>query len=210
MAVMNNVLGFLTKKRSLAKVNLEELRREKIRLEQEEQVYTRRIDDLEKKKQELFLKGKDEASQRQQVILARKIKDLDAQAQNMDKHLRLFSRQSRIINGLIQIKDNDRILRELGVSSLLSNLKMDDLALYIERATVDGQFHLDHFSELVKRMEEQEGLVSAPPEEDDVLQIVKAMQSARTSSQTDPDMAVGEGLKKVEEVLRAGREYENL
>jgi len=200
MELLGRIKGLFTGKKSLEKISIDELRKERLRLEQIEQRVGRDVDDLEKRKQQLFVKGKDEASQRQQVAIARKIKELDATGKGKDKQLAMISRQMRVLSGLITIKENQSLVQELGVSSIVSRMDIGELQKYVERATVAGQFQMERFAEILKAMETPEGMELAE-EDEDVLSIVAAMQESREAEEPSAETAVEDGMKKVEDVL---------
>ena len=206
MEILDRIKGLLTGKRRLDKISLDELRKERLRLEQIEQRISADVDDLERRKGELFAKGKDEPSRRQQVVLARKIKDLDAAARAKDRQLAMISRQTRIVAGLAAIKENHQMARDLGVSGIISKMDVGHLQNYVERATVEGKFQMERFAGILKAMEEPEGLEIATEEDADTLAIVEAMQEAKSDEPGDPE-AVDRGMKRVDDILRAKDEF---
>jgi hypothetical protein len=119
----------------------------------------------------------------------------------MQKHLQLFACQARVINGLVQIKDNQRILKDMGVSGLLSSLNLEELELYVEQATVDGKFHLERFGQVIRGMEDQQGSYEDAEDEEDIRKIVEAMNAAQAAETTNPEQAVADGLRMVEDAL---------
>ena len=201
MALLDAIKGLFTGKKRLDSVTVEELRRERIRLEQVEQRVGREIDELETRKKDLFAKGKDESSQRQQIALARKIKELDASAQAKDRQLAMVSRQMRILGGLSTLKENQSMMKEMGVSSINSKKDLSDLQAFVEKATVEGQFQMERFAEILKTMEVPEGMELAG-EDDDTLAIVAAMQEARLAESGDAEAVVKDGMNKVDNILR--------
>ena len=207
MEILDRIKGLLTGKRRLDKISLDELRKERLRLEQIEQRISADVDDLERRKGELFAKGKDEPSRRQQVVLARKIKDLDAAARAKDRQLAMISRQTRIVAGLAAIKENHQMARDLGVSGIISKMDVGHLQNYVERATVEGKFQMERFAGILKAMEEPEGLEIATEEDADTLAIVEAMQEAKSDEPGDPE-AVDRGMKRVDDILRAKDELD--
>jgi len=186
MAVKDSFKRLFGKKKTLATVSMDELRRERIRLEQEERRYTRRVDEVEEEKKSLFMKGKDESSRRRQVIAARKIKEKEAEAKNAERNLQLFSRQLRILNGFIQLKENERILKQSGISNLISTVDLQELQMYVDDATIDGVFHMDKFSDILHTLE-RSGEAGAMTEDAEVADLVKAMQAAREAEELDPE-----------------------
>ena len=202
MAFMDKVKGLFGARKRLGKVTPDEIRRERIRLEQIEQRIGKDLDDLERRKQELFVKGKEEASRRQQIALARKIKELDVGAKGKDRQLAMVSRQMRVLAGLAMIKENEALVEDLGVSSIVSKMDLADLQRYVEKATVEGQFQMERFAEILKTLEGPMDLEADVVEDGDTMSIVAAMQEAREAEVTDPD-AIAEGMRHVNEILKA-------
>ena len=192
------------KKKTINDITLDELRREKVRLDQEEKKMLNRIRDIESQKKQLFESGVKNPSEREQKIMARKIKELDVEAKNMDRNLEFFSKQLRILNGFVQLKENQRLLSEMGVSSVLGNIDLQDLQIYIDKATLDGEFHLDKFNEILGTLEASGDTLAPMREDDDVTAIVKAMQQAREAA--DPSQAVTDKYSEVDQLLSKNKE----
>jgi len=169
----------LPKVANLEDLKLDDLRREKIRLEQEERKMLANLREVEAQKRKLFEEGVRNASEREQRAVARRIKELDMQSHNMDRMMQTVSKQMRIINGLIQVKERARLMAESGISSILKDIDLQDLIIYIDKASVDGEFHMDKFDELLRTLEQADAISPQMSEDQDVLDIVKQMQMAR-------------------------------
>ena len=202
MELMDKLKGLITGKKRLDRIAVDELRRERIRLEQIEQRVNKDVEELEKRKQQLFAKGMDEPSQRQQIAIARKIKELDVGAQAKDRQLAMISRQMRILTGFMTLKENDQLVKDLGVSSIVSQMDLDDLQQYVERATVEGQFQMERFAQILKTMESPDGMELGAVEGADTVAIVAAMQEAKAAEAEDPCAAMRQGIRKLDQVLR--------
>jgi hypothetical protein len=176
--------GQAPQKKTLEDIGLDDLRREKVRLDQEERKLLARIREIESDKKKLFEEGVKNASEREQKMLARKIKEQDLEARNLDRNLEFISKQLRILGGFIQLKENQRMLADTGVASVLNGIDLQTLQIYIDRASVDGEFHMDKFDEILRTLEGASSSSSPVKEDDDVLQIVRAMQQARESADT--------------------------
>jgi hypothetical protein len=194
------------KPKTFEAVSIDELRRERIRIEQEESRLIKKLDEMERSKQTLFEKGTDEVSQRQQLVVARKIKELDQQARNFDQTLRLLSRQLRVIAGFLHVKENKQLLQKTAVSSLLAKMDLADLQRFIEAATVEGQFQMDKFEEILGTLEDYELDVTAAGEDADTLAIVEAMNRARAAKDVNAEAAIKEGVAQVDKILRKDQE----
>lgn len=200
MALIDSIKKALGPKgKSLDDLPLDDLRREKIRLDQEEAKIIRDVDKVEAQKKDLFQKGVNESSQRQQMIVARKIKELDAQAKNMDRQLEFISRQLRIVNGFMQLKENQRYLRESGLIGVLGKIDLEELQEYVDKASIDGGFQMDKFAAILGTMEEGQQVLGQPQADEDVMEIVKLMQQAK-ESESSPE-SVEESFQQVGKVL---------
>jgi hypothetical protein len=200
-------------KASLNDVSLDDLRREKIRLDQEERKMLGRLREVEGQKRTFFEEGVRNSSAREQGVLARKIKELDVEATSMDRTMQAISKQMRIINGLLQVKERYRFLAESGVSTLLKDIDLQDLIVYIDKASVDGEFHLDKFDELIHALEEADSLAPGVSEDRDVQDIVTQMQKAHEAMDNPEAMEqkfaeLSEHMKKSqqEKTLEPGEE----
>jgi hypothetical protein len=189
-----------TEEMTLEDLDLDDLSKEKTRLELEERKLIRRVEELEEKKQQLFEEGTKESSKRKQVILARKIKELDAQVRNLDKNLRFMSRQLRVLNGFVQLKENERLMQDAGISKLIAGVDLQTLQTYVDQATVDGVFHMDKFQDVLSVMEESQTVAGGYEEEEDIMEIVREMQRVGESREGE---TIEEGMSQVSETLRS-------
>jgi hypothetical protein len=175
-------------KANIDDLSLDDLRREKIRQDQEQRKLLVRVREIEAEKKKLFEEGVRNASEREQRIIARRIKEIEVEASNMDHMLQMISKQMRIINGFLQVKERARVLEESGLSNIFKNMDLQDLIKHIENASVNGEFQEDKFNELLHAMEESESLSPTYKEDGDVMDIMKAMQQAREAADSPEAM----------------------
>lgn len=203
MSVWDDIKDRFQGKKNIEKLGKDEIRIEKIRLDQEEKKLIQRVETLENEKKKLFDEGVKEGSERKQLILARKIKEIDSQADHYDRQLRSIAHQIRIMNGLMMIKE------QIGSSperkALVEKIPIEKLALFVEKATVKGEFAQEQLQDIMRTVEEGGDVMAAMDrgEEEDVKQIVKIFQTAKASGE-----ASDTALVKVDKVLSKGREEE--
>lgn len=186
------------KKLKLDEVPLETLKKEKISLEQEEKKTLSRLREIENRKRQLFSEGvQNISSDREQTVLARKIKELDVEAAGLDQVLHALSKQMRVIDGLVQIKERTMIFSSTN-NTILSKLNMDDILHYVNMASADGEFQINKFDDLLRTMEMNASIAPEFREEADVLEIKKAMQRAREAGELS-DERIDEELKNLYE-----------
>lgn len=207
MNIINNLKNLFNPKKSLSDLKMDDLLREKSRLGQIEHELVKRVEDLEGKKKALFMQGKDETSDRQLVVLARQIKELDVQARNIDKSLQVVAQQQRSISGFIQLKENEKLLAQSGLSSMLQKVDLQTLQTYVHRASVDGEFNMDKLRQMVGTLESSDTEPGAAEAESEVAEIVRQMQIAKVN-ESDP-AAVESAFSETNSVLRSADKKEN-
>jgi hypothetical protein len=152
------------------------------------------------------MRGKDEPSQRKRRVLAAKIKELDVQARNTDKNLQFFGKQQRIINGFLQIKENERILQQAGVLSLVNQLDLQALQTYIEQASTEGAFQLGKFESIIQDLEGGDRVTGPMHDDEDIDDIMELMESMGRTDMEDPGSVEMMGAKGLDRILRPDTE----
>jgi hypothetical protein len=208
MGVLKSVKGLFQRRRSLAKITMDELQREKIRLEHEEARRAKRVEELESQKKGLFLKGMDEPSRLQRRILARKLKDLDVEAKNMDKQLRFISKQLRIVNNFIQIKENQRLYDRLGVWWIISRLDIQTLQKYVEDASIEGELQEKKLVSILRALEDTEKAIGELEEDRDIINIMGLWEEFDATKMEAPEKVEEIAMQRLEEILREPEETE--
>lgn len=186
------------KKMKLEEIPLDALKKERTVLEQEEKKTLTRLRELEARKRQLFSEGvQANISDREQTVLARKIKELDSEVAGLDTALQVLSKQMRVITGLVQVKERSLMLSPSS-NTILSQLNMDDVLQYVNMASADGEFQINKFDDLLRAMEMNNSIAPEYKEEADVLEIKKAMQRAREAGENTEEK-IDEELKSLQE-----------
>jgi hypothetical protein len=199
--IVESFKNLFGKKKGLDDLKMDELNRERIRLEQEERKMLAEIQKLESDKRKLFEDGTRKTSELEQRVLARSIQELDHKARERERNLQAISKQKRIIGGLIEVKERMRVMSESGISAVLKNIDMGDLLTYVDKASVDGEFHMDKFNEMLRTLGQADNIRPEITEDQDVLDIVKEMQLARAAA--DQPEAVEEHYAEVNRKMGA-------
>ena len=186
----------------LEDLKLDDMKREKVRLDLEERKTLTEVRDLEAQKRKLFEEGVRSAGSREAKIIARKIKEIDGQATNLDRLLDSLSQQTRLINGLIQAKDLARIQKESGIGSMLANFDLQDLVIFIDNAYVDGEFNQAKINEMLGVLDRQ-GMEHSKVEDQDINDIMKQFEIARDAR--DNPEAVDQIYQEMVENMEAKR-----
>jgi len=106
MSILENLRGLFSRQETLEDLDIDELRKARVQLEREQARVLRQIDDIEKQKAGLDAQGRKERSVRRQKLLAQQMLGLESQAKHHDRNLAFFSKQMRIVDGFIFLKEN--------------------------------------------------------------------------------------------------------
>ena len=179
----------LARKRTIADVSLDELMRERVSLDQEERRQVEKVEQLEREKAELFARGRSESSDLQRRRLAEKIKAIDSQARHGAQSLQFITKQQRVLSGFLQIKENERLLRVSGLSSLIADMDLGTLKDYVDQASSEGIFQLDKFETILGALEKGEAAVADQEEDPDIVAILRAFDEGKLASTESPPLA---------------------
>lgn len=186
-------------KKTIEDITIDQLSREQVRLEQEKKRILSEIRQIESTKRKLFEEGVKNASERERLAIAREIKSLDMKAQNKDHMLQAIEKQRQIIDGLAMIKERTRMLSESGLAGVVGNIDLGDLITYVDRASVDGEFQMKKFDEIIRTLGQVQDLAPQSGEDPDVLEIMKQMEAASAAS--DSPEALNEHFNRLDQVL---------
>ena len=173
-----------------ADLSPDEIRRERIRIEQTELKITREIEELENQKTALFAKGTSCDSDRQRVQIARKIKEIDGVIRAKDQQLGMISKNQRVQQGVAQLKENERLLRDLGMEGLVGKMDLSELQRFVEQSTIEGQFQMERFTKLLESIDGAEATFNTTGEDAETLAILDAMQKATVRPVAEPTATV--------------------
>jgi hypothetical protein len=152
MAVFNPFSWFSKGKLTLARVQLDDLKREQFKLEGD-------IRKLEKEEEQLNLErerredeyrtahtnGKDVIKK----TIIRKLETLKIQAKSVETRLKTCYSIYQTTIGLIAVKENQAFFEKLGVGSLVMKMDIDELQSFIQEATVEGELQQEKLARLL-------------------------------------------------------------
>lgn len=159
-------------------LGIEELRRTRIGLDNEE----RRIErDIEKKRADdgklvsEYGAAKADGNCQQMRIQARRLQDLRERVKNLDQQHATVVRQMRVVNGLVLIKENEAFLRRIGENGRLDSIDLGQLQAYVEEATLEGELTRDRLTMLVETM--NDACASSDPDGEDLAEFMASLDA---------------------------------
>lgn len=172
--------------RTLDEVSEEELRRERVRLEQQEKKFVKEIDELEAQKKSLFAEGQAAAgSVHRQRSIAQRIVGLDGQVKLTDRKLRTITKQLQAINNFLHLKQSKRELEGSGLFSIINSMDLEELDTWIESASIDGELNMDKLEDMLRRVSTSMDLAGPIEDDPDVSAIMEMFQQGGTLADLD-------------------------
>ncbi len=202
MAIWTEVVDKIRGKRSLDKITMDDMDRERIRLDQQQRKQIQQIQGLEREKEKNFAQGIKESSSQMKLYYARKVKEIDSDVRLNDRVLKALAHKIRIYNGISSVKKWMAILSE-DKKSLLNKVSLTELTQWIEKNTVDGELRQSQLDQLVGAVESGTGVIGevGSAEEADVQKIFDLMQNAPVAVKSPEDIA-REAMPEVNTILR--------
>jgi hypothetical protein len=120
--------------------------------------------------------------------------------------LAFFHKHLRIVDGLLQIKENMALLKELKIGSIITNMSVEDLTAYVEKATIQGQFEMEKFTSLLESLDGATEIAGGTEVDSDLSAIVAAMEEARAAEDAGRPEGVDAAVKQVDKLLAKDRE----
>jgi len=147
------------------KLKKDDLTAERIRLERNEKLKLAEVGKLSRQKKELFNKGF-QVSEGERRALARQIQQLDQKIKLDNIHLKKTSDQIRVVDNLIFIHENRKILERAGLMKKILKMPKSRLDEFLARVNVKDQITSGNIGAILGTMEAEYGLLSDVVEDD--------------------------------------------
>ncbi|OYT53049.1 MAG: hypothetical protein B6U76_09030 [Desulfurococcales archaeon ex4484_217_2] len=149
LSKIGKALGF--RKPWIEKVKVENLEKEKLKVDNHILLISKEIEKLEREKKELFRQGIGK-SDIEKLLLAEKIKELDAEVRMKIREYRRLMKQRRALSNLIRLKKWEKQLKEKGIWEKIKSIEPDKLMqMLTEVEFKEAQFekNLDKINEIL-------------------------------------------------------------
>ncbi len=196
------MLGKIFKRKDwLETVKPEELEKERLRIDNQIQLLSREIQRLEKAKKDLFKQGIGK-SEVEKLLLAEKIKDIDAEVKMKLKEYNSLMKQRRALSNLIRLKKWENRLKERGIWERIKSVEPERLI----KALTEVEFQEDMFEKNVDKINEILGAQFARVEIDEATKEIMQMWEKVEKAELSPEAVEEELTVKLRE--KEGEEEE--
>lgn len=189
MVRIGSILGRGSRSRGkswLDTVSIEELEKERMRIDNHIQVLSREIQRLEERKKELFRQGVGK-SEVEKMLLAEKIKDVDMEIKMKIREYNRLMKQRRALSNLIMLKNWEGRLKETGIWERIRSLDQEQLI----QALSNVEFESEMFERNIDRINEVLGArqaeVTVDRETREIMELWEKVEKAELSPETVED-----------------------
>ncbi|AIU70308.1 chromosome assembly protein [Thermococcus eurythermalis] len=175
------------RKNTIEKLSLRELQAEEIRLRNRLERLKRELNQIEKKKKQLFQEGIG-ADKLKKKMLAQEIKSLDMEQKLKLKDFTTAQRQYTLIKNLIIVKRYEKELRKVGIWEKLSNVEPEQLEQALIKINLDGK-EFDEMVEGLNRVFEMEIAEFEETEDQTERELMKAWSQVESGEADVEDVA---------------------
>lgn len=181
-------------------IKLDDLRREFLRLDQQQDKLGQRLEEVEAEKRVVFRQLMDEPSRPKQERLALKIKQLDSRRKNWGRVLHVLHQQILVLDGFIQLKESKDLLKSSPLFAQVLATDLGTLEDWITNAMVDGVLDLQRLEEIATAFEQGEKIVGGMKVAEDIDDIISLAQEYKELENEQPG-AFEEGYEKLDDRL---------
>lgn len=162
----------------------DELTAERIRQEREEKLKIAEVERLSAQKKDLFNKGFN-ASEGERRALARQIQQLDQKVKLDNIHLKKISDQIRVVDNLIFIQDNKRMLESEGLMPRLAKMPKSKLDEFLGKVNLKDEMMTGNMQQILMTMEAEYGLLGEVEEDKETKELMDIWQTSDVAEADD-------------------------
>lgn len=158
----NFIQSLFGRRKTIQSIAGEDLRRERLGLDNEERRLKKDVDRVRDDDRRLlaeYAEARKSNNASQLKFIARKIEELRDQMKSFDHRHAFLSKQMRILNGIILLKENESFLKRVGSSAL--SMDLTELQMYVEEATSNGELTQERLDNLLQTMSDSTGQANA-------------------------------------------------
>ena len=172
---IGKALGF--KKPWIETVKVGELEKELMRIDNQVLLISKEIERLEKQKRELFRKGIGK-SDVEKLLLAEKIKDLDAEIKMKLKEYNRLMKQRRALSNLIRLKKWEDKLKEKGIWEKLKSIEPDKLMQMLTNVEFEEKMFEENIDKINQILGAEFARVEVDESTKEILQLWEKVEKA--------------------------------
>ncbi len=202
MSWISKALGLKKSKSWIETVKVEDLERELMQVDNQIMLLSKEIERLEKQKKELFRQGIGK-SDIEKLLLAEKIKDLDAEIKMKLREYNRLMKQRRALSNLIRLKKWEDKLKEKGIWEKLKSIEPDKLIQVLTNVEFEERLFEENIDRINQLLGEELARVEIDESTKEILRLWEKVEKAELTPE-----AVEEQLRVRVRAAEEGKERE--
>ena len=202
MGWISKALGLKKSKSWIETVKVEDLERELMHIDNQIMLLSKEIERLEKQKKELFRQGIGK-SDIEKLLLAEKIKDLDAEIKMKLREYNRLMKQRRALSNLIGLKKWEDKLKEKGIWEKLKSIEPDKLIQVLTNVEFEERLFEENIDRINQLLGEELARVEIDESTKEILRLWEKVEKAELTPE-----AVEEQLRVRVRAAEEGKERE--
>ncbi|HIO93134.1 MAG TPA: hypothetical protein EYG68_09890 [Leucothrix mucor] len=195
---------------SIQQLSSSNLRKERIRLDNEERRLNKQVLNAQSKRQKLLNEyhGCRECSENHQAkLIARSLQNIDDEVRGLDLRHDALNKQQRVNNGLVVLKENESFVTRVSGNSQLNSMNIVELQTWVEQATEKGELSMERLEQMIGTMDDN--FIASGSQQDSSLDDfmasldneMPATTVKSTAKSTRSDDFIDASLAKVDETI---------
>ncbi len=177
MGWISKALGLKKSKSWIETVKVEDLERELMQVDNQIMLLSKEIERLEKQKKELFRQGIGK-SDIEKLLLAEKIKDLDAEIKMKLREYNRLMKQRRALSNLIRLKKWEDKLKEKGIWEKLKSIEPDKLIQVLTNVEFEERLFEENIDRINQLLSEELARVEIDESTKEILRLWEKVEKA--------------------------------
>ena len=187
MALFDFLFGKKGKLGELEKMSPNDLEKEQLRLEAQQDAVIAKVKTLEARKDAALKEGAKKKSDLERKSMAIRYTQLDAEATDYVSQASLISKQIRIIGRMVHMKRREALLKREGLWSMISSVDTNELEQFMldmRTKSLQGDREAGRLLEIL----EEPSTGAAEEEDKDLQDVLAAMEAIGEADATDADV----------------------
>lgn len=167
--------------KGLSDLTLDELMKERTKLELEERKTLKKLEALEKEKARLFEEAKRSGSKAVMQVKARQIRDIDHRVKEQQGNIRRLGKMLQLVNvQILQMEKGQLLGSESPFAKLINETSSAELSAWLDGNLAEGslvEHKIDEILSSFRDADELRGSVTGDPELDAIMQQIEEAQA---------------------------------
>ena len=204
MGLLSSLFG--KKTRTLSDLKLDDLNRERITLQQEQRKLDTEADRLHKDEIQMKSEYSEAQTPTQKKIVARKIQNTRLRARAVDAKSSHCHKLMQTVNNFILIKDNMEFFDRMGVATMLTDMDMGEMEVFINEATIEGTLQQEKLATMLQQVSEGAETIIQGTSDESLDELMAELDGEASGGVTESGGGLQDVMKDLDAAIAKGEQ----